>query len=156
MYFGAVDKLAEYFGEQGCPFPSDVNPAEFMIDVVSGSRSRDRDWAEIWLSSPQYAERMETLETLNNEAKDKPVHFEEDEYAATFGEQVRLVCERASVQVSLRTEAVPRASQQMDNPLTLALARHRVCHEQDNATHKYVFCIGALLTTAVALLIGFR
>jgi hypothetical protein len=99
VYFGAVDKLSDYFGEHGCEFPTDVNPAEFMIDVVSGSRSHDQDWAEVWLSSAQCAKRMETLEGINKEAKDMPVHFEEDEYASTFGEQIQLVCRRASVQV---------------------------------------------------------
>lgn len=99
VYSGPVDQMTDYFAEQGCSFPPDVNPAEFMIDVVSGSRAGDRDWAELWLSSAQCAAMMATLDKLNREAQDKPVQFEDDEFAAPFKEQVRLVCQRASIQV---------------------------------------------------------
>ncbi|KAK1920657.1 ABC-2 type transporter-domain-containing protein [Papiliotrema laurentii] len=69
-----------------------------MIDLVSGSHSQDRDWAQAWLDSPQPAEWTKTLEMLNREAGDIPSHFEEDEYATRFWDQVKLVCWRASVQ----------------------------------------------------------
>jgi ABC-type multidrug transport system ATPase subunit/ABC-type multidrug transport system permease subunit len=55
VYFGDIGQnaktLKDYFGRYGAPCPEDSNPAEHMIDVVSGSLSQGRDWSQVWLES---------------------------------------------------------------------------------------------------------
>ena len=102
VYFGAIDDLSDYFSSNGVEIPESVNPAERMIDIVSGDLSKDRDWAEIWNSSPNAKARINELEELKKATLGKKVESEDDkyEYAATTGTQLRLVTKRASVQVS--------------------------------------------------------
>jgi ATP-binding cassette subfamily G (WHITE) protein 2 (SNQ2) len=102
VYFGAVSDMGSYFNDNGVPIPQDTNPAEFMIDVVSGHKSKGRDWARIWLESSQRQDRMFELDEL---AKSKPeISSNQDdvyEFASSFSDQIKIVCERAFVQVSL-------------------------------------------------------
>lgn len=100
MYFGSVEHLGDYFAKYDTPFPAGVNPAEYMIDVVSGSLSKDRDWAEVWLQSEDRQHRMDELEALKTEARTSPLVTDDYEYASPFWTQVKIVCERASVQAS--------------------------------------------------------
>lgn len=76
-----------------------------MIDVVSGSLSRDRDWAQVWLESPTRQKRMEELEQLKSSSGEKPSQTDEYEYASTFWAQTKIVCERASAQVRIQLGA---------------------------------------------------
>ena len=94
--------MSQYFEVQGVKFPADANPAEYMIDVVSGDRSKERDWAKVWLESDHRIQRMAELEKLNHEAADQPPVEDEYEFASPFLVQVSIVCERAFVQVSCR------------------------------------------------------
>ncbi|KAK9242120.1 hypothetical protein V1506DRAFT_437364, partial [Lipomyces tetrasporus] len=54
VYFGDIGQNAntikEYFGRYGAPCPPEANPAEHMIDVVSGDGdpSQVQDWNQIW------------------------------------------------------------------------------------------------------------
>ena len=92
--------MGDYFAHQGVRFPASANPAEYMIDVVSGSLSKGQDWAQVWLDSPHRLQRMDELESLNKAVAAPPTNLEEQhEYATSFMTQVKLVCERASVQV---------------------------------------------------------
>ncbi|XHG07753.1 hypothetical protein AWENTII_010888 [Aspergillus wentii] len=56
VYFGDIGDngqiVKDYFGRYGAPCPPGVNPAEHMIDVVSGHLSQGRDWNQVWLDSP--------------------------------------------------------------------------------------------------------
>ncbi|KAK4056102.1 hypothetical protein OIO90_002833 [Microbotryomycetes sp. JL221] len=108
VYFGKVEEVANYFAEQGIEFPKDVNPAEMMIDVVSGDLARDRDWAEVWNKSEQAQWVTKELERLKQENQDKPAGREDDGYrfAMPLWQQVKLVTTRASVQLFRNTEYI--------------------------------------------------
>jgi len=123
--------MASYFQDQGVKVPSKTNPAEFMIDVVSGSASEGRDWAQVWLDSRQRQDRMQELEALNKEASEgaQPLPEEDHEFASPFSVQVALVCERAFVQVSLDEQTFAHG---------LALAGCRVHCQQIRFTYQYV------------------
>lgn len=94
--------MHDYFANEGAVCPKDVNPAEFMIDVVSGHLSKGRDWGDIWEQSENNARVTEELERLKTDFASRPVgQTEEDhhEFASTTRTQLRLVLKRASVQV---------------------------------------------------------
>ena len=48
VYFGDIGEntttVKKYFAHHSAPCPKDTNPAEHMIDVVSGTLSQGRDW----------------------------------------------------------------------------------------------------------------
>ena len=69
-----------------------------MIDVVSGSLSKGKDWNEIWLESPEYKSVTKEIEDLNAECAAKPPSYEEDGliYATPMSTQFRLVIKRAT------------------------------------------------------------
>ena len=79
-----------------------------MIDVVSGDLSKDKDWAKVWLESKHRAARYQELEELNSAVDSRPISTEEDafEYAAPFSEQMKIVVERAFVQLWRDTEYI--------------------------------------------------
>ncbi|WWC57723.1 uncharacterized protein I303_100257 [Kwoniella dejecticola CBS 10117] len=109
VYFGEVDNLSDYFSKHDVQIPKDVNPAERMIDIVSGDLSKGKDWAKIWSESEECKARMEDLENLKKENQNKErKHAEDDkyEYASTTGAQLRLVTKRASIQLWRDTEYV--------------------------------------------------
>lgn len=109
VYFGEIAKLSDYFGSNNVEFPKETNPAEFMIDVVSGDLSRDRDWGKVWLESEENKQMMQEIEKLNSEGSGgdgddqaQAGEREDDkyEYASTTYMQLKLVTKRASIQVS--------------------------------------------------------
>lgn len=60
-----------YFERYGAPCPPGVNPAEHMIDVVSGRLSQGKDWHQIWLNSPEKAAMDIELDRMVREAREK-------------------------------------------------------------------------------------
>ncbi|RSL53451.1 hypothetical protein CEP53_007758 [Fusarium sp. AF-6] len=56
-YFGDIgdnaDVVKAYFDRNGAPCPLQANPAEHIIDVISGKES-ERNWAEVWHDSPEH------------------------------------------------------------------------------------------------------
>ncbi|KAG9253562.1 ABC transporter [Emericellopsis atlantica] len=103
VYFGDIGEHAStvqsYFGRYGAPCPPGVNPAEHMIDVVSGTLSRGQDWSEIWLSSPEYEKMTSELDNMISEAASKPPGTVDDghEFAMPLWEQTKLVTQRMNV-----------------------------------------------------------
>jgi ATP-binding cassette subfamily G (WHITE) protein 2 (SNQ2) len=94
--------MGSYFTENGVSISQNTNPAEFMIDVVSGDKSEGRDWATIWLESPQRRDRMAELDELATSKREVSANQgDEYEFASPFSDQVKIVCERAFVQVGL-------------------------------------------------------
>ncbi len=95
--------MKAYFASKGVEAPEHCNPAEFMIDVVSG-RSKQRDWAEIWRESDEYKEVSRRVDQVNEEARNKPPSFVEDGryFAASLPRQIKLVLQRQNSAV-LRT-----------------------------------------------------
>ncbi|WVQ84782.1 hypothetical protein IAT38_006939 [Cryptococcus sp. DSM 104549] len=108
VYFGAVSELSNYFDKHGVTIPRDVNPAERMIDIVSGDLSKGHDWAQVWLDSSECADRARELEELKAEGEKQNIMIEGDEYeyASTNMAQLVLVTKRASVQLWRNTEYV--------------------------------------------------
>ncbi|KAK8853503.1 hypothetical protein IAR55_004210 [Kwoniella newhampshirensis] len=108
VYFGAIDHLDEYFAANKVKVPKETNPAEFMIDVVSGDLSKGRDWSKVWLESDECKTMMREIEDLKKSSTEMD-HDSDDmkhEYASTTMTQVKLVTKRASTQLWRDTEYV--------------------------------------------------
>ncbi|KAL7902435.1 ABC-2 type transporter domain-containing protein [Trichoderma sp. TUCIM 5745] len=114
VYFGDVGQNAstikEYFGRYGAPCPPDANPAEHMIDVVSGSGhpSWNQDWNQIWLQSPEHEQLSKDLDCIIAEAAAQPSEASDDghEFAASMWTQVKLVTHRMNISLFRNTEYV--------------------------------------------------
>lgn len=104
VYFGAVAQLPAYFRAKGVEWPDDKNPAEEMIDIVSGDESMGRDWAAVWLESAERRRMLADIEQIN--ATVRPAADDEDayEYAATRWTQLRVVTRRACTQIYRNTD----------------------------------------------------
>lgn len=78
-----------------------------MIDIVPGSLSNGRDWAQVWIESDECKELLRELEELN-EAGVNVTTLEGDEYefTSTNMTQLKLVTKRASIQLWRDTEYV--------------------------------------------------
>ena len=106
VYFGDIGSNAgtikEYFGRHGMPCPPGANPAEHMIDVVSGSKST-QDWNKIWLDSPEAARMQQDLDMIITDAASKEPGTKDDghEFATTMWTQTKLVSHRSIVRYVL-------------------------------------------------------
>ncbi|KAI5298933.1 hypothetical protein KEM55_002769 [Ascosphaera atra] len=112
VYFGDIGDngatVKEYFARYGAPCPIETNPAEHMIDVVSGELSQGRDWNEVWLNSPEYEKMMRELDEIVSTAVSKPPGTIDDgnEYASSLWEQIKIVTHRNNVSVFRNTDYV--------------------------------------------------
>ncbi|KAK8219845.1 hypothetical protein M8818_000819 [Zalaria obscura] len=103
VYFGDIGENAatikDYFGRYGAPCPTAVNPAEHMIDVVSGSLSQGKDWNQVWLSSPEYQKMTTELDHMIADAASKEPGTKDDgyEFATSLWTQIKLVTHRMNV-----------------------------------------------------------
>jgi ABC-type multidrug transport system ATPase subunit len=110
VYFGPTQTLAAYFSSHGVEWPAEKNPAEFMIDIVSGDVSKGQDWANVWLASDERRKMMEDIASINESesAGDKALvtaaEEESYEFAATAWTQLRVVTRRANVQIYRNVE----------------------------------------------------
>ena len=100
VYFGDIGEQAAtlkgYFGRYGAPCPAGVNPAEHMIDVVSGTYSKDKTWNDVWLESPEHDAMTKELDHIIEESASKPPGTTDDgrEFATSLWEQTKLVTHR--------------------------------------------------------------
>lgn len=112
VYFGDIGENAStvksYFARHGAPCPREANPAEHMIDVVSGPASKGRDWNKVWLESQDHEAMTKELDRLVTEAAAKPPGTVDDghEFAAPMWEQVKIVSHRMNVSLFRNTEYV--------------------------------------------------
>ncbi|KAH7138834.1 ABC-2 type transporter-domain-containing protein [Dendryphion nanum] len=103
VYFGDIGENAatikDYFGRNGAPCPPAANPAEHMIDVVSGSLSQGRDWNKVWLESPEHSHVTEELDRIVSEAASNPPKTNDDgkEFATDIWTQTKIVTNRMNV-----------------------------------------------------------
>jgi ATP-binding cassette, subfamily G (WHITE), member 2, SNQ2 len=74
IYFGDIgedsDVMREYFARYGAPCPSNVNPAEYMLEAIGAGitpRIGDRDWKDIWLDSSEFARAKDEIEEIKRE-----------------------------------------------------------------------------------------
>lgn len=112
VYSGPIGENAktvkDYFAKYGSPCPDDVNPAEHMIDVVSGSSSQGKEWSQIWLESPEYEAFMVELDNTIDEAAAKPPGTKDDgkAFATPLWEQCKLVTHRMNLALYRNTDYV--------------------------------------------------
>ncbi|KAG6009234.1 hypothetical protein E4U43_000031, partial [Claviceps pusilla] len=112
VYFGDIGENAcvvkDYFGRHGAPCPEKVNPAEHMIDVVSGAHSQGKDWSDVWLSSPEYKNMTAKLDQIVETAAAAPPGTVDDghEFATPMWDQVKMVTHRMNVSLYRNTEYV--------------------------------------------------
>jgi ATP-binding cassette subfamily G (WHITE) protein 2 (SNQ2) len=112
VYFGDIGDQAatvkEYFGRYGAPCPPSANPAEHMIDVVSGSLSQGRDWNQVWLASPEHEKIVQELDYIINDAAAKEPGTVDDghEFATPLWEQIKLVTQRDNISLYRNTEYI--------------------------------------------------
>ncbi|KAK4548375.1 hypothetical protein LTR36_010246 [Oleoguttula mirabilis] len=110
VYFGDIGSNAqtikEYFGRYDAPCPEASNPAEHMIDVVSGTLSQGRDWNRVWLDSPEHATVENELDRLIEDAASKPPGTLDDgrEFATSLWEQTKLVTARMNTALYRNTD----------------------------------------------------
>jgi ABC-type multidrug transport system ATPase subunit len=110
VYFGDIGQNAntvkDYFGRYGAPCPPEANPAEHMIDVVSGIGGEGQDWNQIWLQSPEHDNLNRELDTINAEAAARPAAITDDgfEFAASLWTQTKLVTNRMNISLFRNTE----------------------------------------------------
>lgn len=81
IYFGDIGEdsyvMRDYFARYGAPCPSNVNPAEYMLEAIGAGvtpRIGDRDWKDVWLDSPEFASAKLEIEQMKREAlaRDRP------------------------------------------------------------------------------------
>ncbi|KAF9691100.1 hypothetical protein EKO04_010842 [Ascochyta lentis] len=103
VYFGDIgdngSTVKSYFNRNGVPCPQGANPAEFMIDVVTGAHSAEQDWHQIWLNSPERAQMQQDLEHIISDAAGKEPGTTDDghEFATNMWTQTKLVTQRMNV-----------------------------------------------------------
>ncbi|KIX03169.1 uncharacterized protein Z518_06720 [Rhinocladiella mackenziei CBS 650.93] len=110
VYFGDIGDngatVKEYFGRYGASCPPNANPAEFMIDVVSGHLSQGRDWAQVWLDSAEHEKVAQELDDTINKAASKPPGTHDDgfEFAMPLWSQIQIVTRRMNLALFRNTD----------------------------------------------------
>ncbi|KAK7063883.1 pleiotropic drug resistance ABC transporter protein [Favolaschia claudopus] len=103
VYCGPIGKdsavLRDYFASRGAVCPSDVNPAEYMLEAIGAGttpRVGDRDWKDIWLESPECQKLRDEIEAIKKEglALTEPDKKDQTTYATPFWYQLRTVTYR--------------------------------------------------------------
>lgn len=103
VYFGDIGENAstikDYFHRKGAPCPPAANPAEHMIDVVSGSLSQGRDWNKVWLESAEAQKVTEELDHIISDAASQPPKTLDDgqEFATSLWNQTKVVTRRMNM-----------------------------------------------------------
>ncbi|KAH6882879.1 ABC transporter [Alternaria rosae] len=101
VYFGDIGDNAatikEYFERYDAPCPPGANPAEHMIDVVTGTNGKD--WHQVWLDSPEAARMHQDLDHIITDAAGKEPGTTDDghEFATSLWTQTKIVTNRANV-----------------------------------------------------------
>ncbi|KAJ5850712.1 hypothetical protein N7455_010568 [Penicillium solitum] len=94
--------LLEYFRRNGADCPEDANPAEWMLDAIGAGQTRrigDRDWGDIWRTSPELDKVKEEIIQIK-ESRAQVVRDNHDEnkvdreYASPLWHQIKVVGRR--------------------------------------------------------------
>ncbi|KAI0323043.1 ABC-2 type transporter-domain-containing protein [Amylostereum chailletii] len=105
VYFGDIGAdsqvLRDYFSRNGATCPSNVNPAEYMLDAIGAGispRVGDRDWKDIWLDSPECRLVRDQIDDLKKRGLSRPVEElkQSSTYATSFLYQLRIVVKRTA------------------------------------------------------------
>ncbi|KAL4897880.1 ABC-2 type transporter-domain-containing protein [Aspergillus ambiguus] len=114
VYFGDIGDnghtIKEYFGKYGAQCPVEANPAEFMIDVVTGGIEsvKHMDWHQVWLESPEHTRMLQELDHMVEDAASKPPGTVDDgfEFSMSLWEQTKIVTHRMNVALFRNTNYV--------------------------------------------------
>lgn len=97
--------LLDYFRRNGADCPADANPAEWMLDAIGAGQTRrigDRDWGDIWRTSPELDQVKEEI-TQIKAARSRAVRDNTDEskvereYASPLWHQIKVVGRRTNL-----------------------------------------------------------
>lgn len=104
VYFGDIGQdshvIRDYFARNGAECPATTNPAEFMLDAIgAGSKRRigNKDWADRWLESEDFAQVKREIAQIKEQSLAKEDVIDPDakkQYAAPFMTQLRVVSRR--------------------------------------------------------------
>ncbi|KAK9244771.1 ABC-2 type transporter-domain-containing protein [Lipomyces tetrasporus] len=108
VYFGEIGEnsktLTTYFETNGAhPCPPTANPAEWMLEVVGAAPGSIavKDWAEVWMQSPERASARAEIDQMREELSQLPVKHDKastQEFSVGYAEQfvtvLRRVCEQ--------------------------------------------------------------
>ncbi|GAA5843719.1 hypothetical protein JCM11251_003474 [Rhodosporidiobolus azoricus] len=107
VYFGDIGSdshvLREYLARNGAHCPDDANPAEYMLEAIgagSGKAIGPKDWADIYLDSPEFARVKKEIEQLKQEGLALPESDDpslKKEFATPFWTQCVIVTKRTFV-----------------------------------------------------------
>ncbi|KAJ5385996.1 hypothetical protein N7509_008537 [Penicillium cosmopolitanum] len=106
-YFGDIGPSCRhvngYFSQFGAHCPPGTNPAEHIIDVISG-QAVCQDWHKVWLNSEENKAVMSELEDLISTTK-PPTSTPEDawEYAMPLSFQMKIVLRRMNLSIFRNT-----------------------------------------------------
>ena len=112
VYFGDIGEngaaVKSYFSRYGAACPAEANPAEHIIDVVSGHLSQGRDWNEVWLNSLEHAAVAQELDQIIADAQKSPpcTHDDGHEFAMPLWDQVKIVTGRMNTALWRNTDYV--------------------------------------------------
>ena len=112
VYFGDIgdnaDTIKSYLSRNGAACPPGANPAEHMIEVVTGAGGKDKDWNQIWLASDEHARLSSEIDAMVSQAASSPTTVNDDtnEFAASIWTQTKLVTQRMNVSLYRNTEYV--------------------------------------------------
>ncbi|KAJ5920756.1 hypothetical protein N7466_009082 [Penicillium verhagenii] len=114
VYFGDIGQngatIKRYFGKYGAECPVEANPAEFMIDVVTGGIDavKDKDWHNIWLESPEQHKMITELDRMIDDAVSKEPGTVSDgfEFSMPMWEQIKIVTQRMNIALFRNTNYV--------------------------------------------------
>lgn len=110
VYFGDIGDNAEtikdYLSRNGAPCPLEANPAEHMIEVISGSDHKD--WNQVWLGSDECKHLSIEIDDMISRAASNPNTVQDDgnEFATSMWTQTKLVTQRMNLSLYRNTEYV--------------------------------------------------
>jgi energy-coupling factor transporter ATP-binding protein EcfA2 len=112
VYFGDIGDNAattkNYLSRNGAACPPGANPAEHMIEVVTGAAGKEKDWNQIWLESAEHARLSSEIDMMVSHAASIPTTVNDDtnEFAASMWTQTKLVTQRMNISLYRNTEYV--------------------------------------------------
>ena len=112
VYFGDIgsnaDAIKGYLKRNGAPCPPAANPAEHMIEVVTGVGGKGKDWNKVWLESEEHRILSTEIDDMVSHAAKEPTAVSDDrnEFAASKWSQTKLVTHRMNVSLYRNTEYV--------------------------------------------------
>ncbi|XEV04742.1 hypothetical protein FSHL1_010029 [Fusarium sambucinum] len=106
-FFGPTGKdsatVLKYFADNGASPDGEVNPAEFIVDVVQGRFGSHLDWPEIWNNSKEKEQALAELEELEQKIPNTAIASEKEseeseadsrDFATPILYQTRIVIQR--------------------------------------------------------------